>query len=94
MIQRVDNIGNVFAHVTADIPFFVQELGLLIDQVCREDSVDQALFIRLIKLVQPGSKESKGRSGKDAVCLALFQVGGNLDHALAGGDHVVYDCAP
>ena len=91
VVQRINNISNIFAHVTADIPFFFKQIRTPVNQVCRKDSRDKPLLVCLVKTLKAACEKTKGRGGKDAPCFSFLQVCGNFKHALARGNHVIDD---
>lgn len=51
VIQGVDDIGNVFAHIAVDVPLAAKQFRRLVDQVGGENPVDQAILVNLVKAV-------------------------------------------
>lgn len=72
MVQGIDDIGDVFAHVAADVPFPLEKLRGLVDQVGGEDAVDDPLFIGPVKLVQTVSEKAEGGKDEDVSRLSLL----------------------
>ena len=91
MVQDIYNICNIFAHVTADIIWFCQQLRCLVHQVCRNHPVNNAVFHSLIKFFQSVCKQPEGRNDKNTLCLAFFQLGCDINHAVARRNHVIDD---
>lgn len=91
MIQGVDDVGDVFAQIAVDVPFAGQQFRRLIDQVGRQHPVDCAVGVGFVETVQARCEKTKSRKYKNSVGTTLFQCGGNFQHTLAGGDHIVYD---
>ena len=58
MIQSVNNVGDVFAHVTVDIPLALQKFGSLIDHIGGQNPVNNAVFISAVELVQTIGEQS------------------------------------
>ena len=94
MIQGINNIGDIFAHITADVPFSAQKLRRLIDQVRGEYPVDDAFGVSLVETVQTGRKETEGSKDKDLIRFPFLQGGGSLQNAFSGGNHVSYRTYP
>ena len=62
MIQGVDDQGDVFAHIDADIVRSGEKLRCLVYQVGGQDAVDQTVLIVLVKLLQSVGKQTEGRA--------------------------------
>ncbi len=52
VVQGIDDVGDIFAHITVDVPGPLQQFRGLVDQVGGEHLVDQTVFGGLIELVQ------------------------------------------
>lgn len=72
VVQGIDDIGDVFAHVAADVPLPLEKLRGLVDQVGGEDAVDDPLFIGLVKLVQAVGEEAEGGKDENVSRLSLL----------------------
>lgn len=72
MVQGIDDIGDVFAHVAADVPLPPEKFRGLVDQVGGEDAVDDPLFIGLVKLVQAVGEEAESGKDEDVSRLSLL----------------------
>ena len=48
-------------------------------------------FISLVKFIHSIGEKTEGGTDKDASGFSLFQLGGNLDHTVSGGDHIIDD---
>ena len=91
MVQRIDDVGDVFAHAAAGIPFTGQQLRCLVDEVGREDLVDGTFLVGPVEAVKTVGEEAEGSKDEDTSGLAVLERTGNLKAALAGGNHVVID---
>ena len=91
MIERINDVGNVFAHAAADVPGALQKLGRLINQVCSQNPVDQSIAVSLVKFLKTAGKQTEGREYKNTSGLALLQTSCDLEHTLTGGNHVIDD---
>ena len=91
MIQRIDDICDVFAHIAVDIVRFGKKFRCLVGQIRCYHAVDNAIFHCLVELVQTVGKQTKGRDNEDAVGLALLQFCCHINHTLAGRNHIIYD---
>ena len=56
MIQGINDVGNVLAHITVDIPFTLQQVRSLINQVGCQNLVDNTFLKSLVELVQSTGK--------------------------------------
>lgn len=72
VVQGIDDIGDVFAHVAADVPLPLEKFRGLVDQVGGEDAVDDPLFIGLVKLVQAVGEEAESGKDEDVSRLSLL----------------------
>ena len=69
MIQRLDNQGNVLAHVAADIVRTFQKFRALVFQVCGQNAVNQAFLVSFVKLFHAVCKQSEGSRGENPLCF-------------------------
>ena len=65
MIQRVYEKSDVFAHVTVNIIWFLQQFRCLVDQIGGEKPVKQALLVCQIEFLQPIGKQSECGADED-----------------------------
>ena len=72
MIQCIDDESNIFAHITVNIIRLGEKLRCLINQVCRQNTVNDALLIRLIKLFHSVRKQTERCSCIDAFGLSAL----------------------
>ena len=91
MVQGHDEVCGVLGDVNIDVPVTGQQLRHTVGQVGAGDVVQNAVGHSLVELLEAAGEEREGGVGDDALCAALFQVGGNFQHALAGSDDVVSD---
>ena len=91
MVQSHDEVCGVLGDVNIDVPVTSQQLRHTVGQVGAGDVVQNAVGHSLIELLEAAGEEREGGVGDDALCAALFQVGGNFQHTLAGSDNVVSD---
>ena len=91
VIQGVDDIGDVFAHIAVDVPLAAEKLRCLVDQIGGQDTMDQAVLICLVKSVKTGGEEAEGGEDKDLIGFALLEGACHFQNTLAGGDHIIYD---
>ena len=62
MVQSIDDVSDVFAHITVYIIRFLKKLRCLVYQVGGQDAVDQTVLIVLVKLLQSVGKQTEGRA--------------------------------
>ena len=72
MVQSIDDIGHIFTHITVDIPFPLQKLRSLVDQVGSQNSGDQTALIGPVKLFKSAREQPKGGEYKYLTGFALF----------------------
>lgn len=72
MVQGVDDVGDVFTHIAADIVLAREQFRRLVDQVRRDDAVDQPVLIGLVKGRKPVREQPEGGHDKNAVGPAFF----------------------
>lgn len=72
VVERVDNVGDILAHIAVDIPLSAEQLRCLVDQVRGEYTADGAVLVSLVEPIQPGSEKPKGGENKNLSRLALF----------------------
>ena len=91
IVELIDQESDIFTDINTDVIITLEKLGVLIDGIGGHDLGDQAALMRLIKCFHAVCEEAKSRSCKDTFCFALFQLTGNIKHAVAGCDHVIDD---
>ena len=91
MIQSVDQKCDIFAHITVDIVRFRQKIRRLVDQVGCQDTVDDTILVRLIKLIHTVREQTECSGSEDTFRFALFQLFGNIKDTFSGRDHIVDD---
>ena len=91
MIQGVDDQGDIFAHITVDIVWSDQQFRGLVDQVGGQDAVESSFFVGFVEFGQSVGEQAEGGAHEDFVGSAVFQKLGYFEHAVTGGDHIVYD---
>ena len=51
MIQRINDVSDILAEVAVDIIWFLEQLRCLVNKVRRQDTVDDAILVVLIKFL-------------------------------------------
>ena len=51
MVQVVDDESDIFTHININIVRFGEQLRCLVDKVCRQDAVDDAVLVVLIEFL-------------------------------------------
>ena len=59
VVERIDEISEVFAHTAAHIPGTILELRFLVDQVCCDDLVELAFRIGLVEFLDATESDRK-----------------------------------
>ena len=91
MVQSIDDVSDVFAHITVYIIRFLKKFRCLVYKVGGQEVVEETFLISLVELVHTVGEKTKSSTDEDAAGFSLFQLGGNLDHAVSRGDHIVDD---
>ena len=91
VIQGVDQVCNILAHIDFRIPRSGKQLWTTVGQVCGKDTVDQAIRMRLIELIAPLRKEAKGSEVEDSLSALCLQLQCNVDQGITGSDHIIND---
>ena len=91
MIDDVDDAGKVFAHVGFHIVRLREQLRDTVIQVGGDDFVDPAFFIVSVEFSQTFGEKAVGCADEDPARFALLDLFCHIQHAFAGGDHVVDD---
>ena len=68
---------------------FNKKLRFLPNEVRGKDPVEHSFLISLVEFLQPCGKQSEGGEDKYSPGAALLQLFRDVDHAAAGGDHIV-----
>ncbi len=91
MVHEVDQGSHELAHVRLD------EIGpgvkhrREVRQVCSHHFVEMPLLVGFIEGLQAIGEQPEGTADEDAPGVHLLQLPGGVQHALAGGDDIVYD---
>ena len=88
VIQSVDQKCDIFAHITVDIVRFRQKIRRLVDQVGCQDTVDDTILVRLIKLVHTVREQTECSGSENAFRFALFQLFGNIKDTFLSLIHI------
>lgn len=91
MIQVIDNQRNILAHIHIDIIRTGQKLRSLVNEIRRQNPVNDTVLIVLIKLCKTVREETKGCTDEDFSCLSALEFLCDILHALAGRNHIVND---
>ena len=86
VVQRGDEVSDVFGHVHFVAPLPLQQLRGAIGQVRAEHAGHCAGLIGFVEGLQPIGEDGVGGVGENAFGALLFQGHGDVQHALAGGD--------
>ena len=91
MVDDVDDACQVFAHVCFHIVGLCEKLCRAVIQVGGDDLVRPAFLVVFIEFVQTVCEKTVGGADEYTACLALLQLAGNIQHTLAGGNHIIDD---
>ena len=91
MVDGSDEISGVLRQINIKVPGALQQLRLAVGQVGAQHSLDDAVIVGLVELLQTGGEQREGAAGKDVAGTAHLQLVGDVQHGLAGGDDVVGD---
>ena len=91
VIQCIDDVRNVLAHIYLMIPLTGQKLRRAVHQVGGEHFIDDALLKRFIEDLQAVAEQTESDEEEDAAGALLFQLHGYIQDGFTGGDHIVYD---
>ena len=89
MVQRRNDVADVFAHVRLHEPFRLPKLRNPVRQVRRDHPVNQPFPVRLFIVFQPVREQRERASRENPVRLPLLQLPRQVDDALPAADHVV-----
>ena len=84
MIESVDQISHVLTHIDFRIPVTGEQLRIAIDQVGRENLIEQAFFICLIKMFQTVREQAEGTEAKNPLGASFFELLGHVEEGFAG----------
>ena len=91
VVESVDDVGNVLAHINVNVPGLFQKTGTAVYQVGGKYLGDGTVSISLIELLKAIGEETKGGECEDSLSASLLELRANVQHGLAGGDHIVND---
>ena len=88
MVEGVDDVGNVFAHIDLYVPLTLQQVRTAVYEVGGEHTVQHAVGIRLIKFIKSVGEQTESSKGKDTLgALFLGQGGGLVVEGVDALDH-------
>ncbi len=91
MIHKVDDGGQELAHVGFQIIRLLPQHGRLVAQVGGDDPVEVAFLVSLVESCKTVCKKAEGTADEHSFGVHFLKLSGGINHAAAGGDHVVYD---
>ena len=65
MVQSIYKVGNIFAHITIDVPVPFQKLRSLINQVGGQDTVNNSVRKGFVETFQAIGKEAEGSADEN-----------------------------
>ena len=72
MVQRINQVCDVFAEVAVDIVGLLKQLRRLVDQICSEDIVEKTFLIGFVELIQAVGEQTKVAQMKILAALRFF----------------------
>ena len=99
MVEGIDDVSEILAHAAAGVPGAVLKFGLLVDEVGRDDLVDDpdlltavlviSELVGLVKFLDAAGEQAEGNENEDSARLALFERSCDFEDTVTGGEHVV-----
>ena len=84
VVQAGNDVGNILAHVRLDEPRGVLQFVGAVGQVGGDHAADVAFLVGLVEGVQTVGEQGEGGGSENAVGLALLQLVGQIQNAVAG----------
>lgn len=84
MVERVNDQCDELAQITAMIVGLREKLRFLVDQVCRENRVEDLLLPCLVKLLKPVREQSEGCADEDPPGPERLQLFRDLQSGISG----------
>ena len=72
MVQSIDDVSDVFAHITVYIIRFLKKLRCLVYKVGGQEVVEETFLISLVELVHTVGEKTKSSTDEDAAGFSLF----------------------
>lgn len=92
VVQSVDDICNILAHIDLLIPFARKKLGGTIDKVGREYLDEYLFLIRLCRRYRDRCRKVRNVSNRNIRARAFFlELQGYVEDGISRGNHVVND---
>ena len=89
MVDGSDEISGVLRQINIKVPGALQQLRLAVGQVGAQHSLDDAVIVGFVELIQTGSEQREGGAGKDVLGTAHLQLIADVQHGLAGSDNII-----
>lgn len=89
MVDGSDEISGVLRQINIKVPGALQQLRLAVGQVGAQHSLDDAVIVGFVELIQTGSEQREGGTGKDVLGTAHLQLIADVQHGLAGSDNII-----
>ena len=81
VVERIDDICDVFAHITAYIPGAGQKFGRLVDKICGKYLGNNAVIVGFVKSVESACEKSEGSTYENLGSIAGLKVVGYFEYA-------------
>ena len=79
MVQGVDDIGDIFAHIAVNIPFPGKQFRRLVNQVRGQYLVDNTILKGFVKTFDTIGKQAESGTDKDPVRLSFLLFTGSSE---------------
>jgi len=89
MVDGSDEISGVLRQINIKVPGALQQLRLAVGQVGAQHSLDDAVIVGFVELIQTGSEQRESGAGKDVLGTAHLQLIADVQHGLAGSDNII-----
>ena len=89
VVETVDNARKVFVHVGCLVIGTLEEIRRAVHEVCRNEFVEISLFVVFVEEVQTVGEQTERGADENAPCAPLAKLPADVEHAAAGGDHIV-----
>jgi hypothetical protein len=82
VIERVDQICHVLAHIDLGVPRLGQKLGTTVGQIGRENTINNAIGVRLIELIATFREQAEGGEAEDSSGTLVLELLGYINQRI------------
>ena len=79
MVEGIDDICNVLAHINLNVPLLGEQFGRTVDKVCGEDLVKDTVLICSIDFLKAIGEETEGFEDEDTLCALLLELNSDIE---------------